>query len=171
MSRPVAVDFFTLFLSLCPQGSSIFLKCHTYLSWSLLLQGHQAPQWIASPTSLAEVLISQAGLIHPPLSHLVLALSQVFVMPEMCCTWTQFLLFIILFPHSSFSWVFTHKQDTKHIIRTWQGERTGPGTGPGARSGAGKGARTWPGERAGTGPGERSGAGTGPGKRTGSGAR
>lgn len=94
-----------------------------------------------------------------------------FFMPEMCCTWTRFLLFIILFPHSSFSWVFAHKQDTKHIIRTWQGERSGAGTGPGARSGAGKGARTWPGERsgagAGTGPGERSGtwAGTGPGER------
>lgn len=74
-----------------------------------------------------------------------------FFMPEMCCTWTRFPLFIILFPHSSFSWVFAHKQDTKHIIRTWQGERAG--TGAGERSGAG------------TGPGERSGKRTGPGAR------
>lgn len=40
-----------------------------------------------------------------------------FVVPEICCTEIQFLLFIIPLSHSSSSWVFTHKQDSKHIIR------------------------------------------------------
>lgn len=123
MFRPVAGDFFTLFLSVCPQGSSIFLKCHTYLSWSLLLQGHRAPQWIASPTSLVvEVLIFQAGLIHPPLSHLVPIVSQFVCFLQICL-----FVSVIYHPFSnfSFSWVFAHKQDTEHISRTRQGERPG----------------------------------------------
>lgn len=127
--RPVAVDFFTLFLSLCPQGSSIFLKCHTYLSWSLLLQGHQAPQWIASPTSLVvEVQIFQAGLIHPPLSHLVPIISRFFFFFHTSILLTYFSVIYLPFFNFSFSWVFAHKQDTEHIIRTRKGERPGART-------------------------------------------
>lgn len=164
MSRPAAVHFFTLFLSLCPQASSIFLKCHTYLSWSLPLQGHQAPQWIASPTFLEEALVFQAGLILPPLSPLVLLLSHSCFSLRCVVLKYGFCLFILPFPPSSSSWVITHKQDSKHIIRTRKRERQGPGEGPGTRTGPGKrsGTRTGPGEGSGT----RTRAGEGSGTRT-----
>lgn len=60
--------FCNLLFFLCPQGSSIFLRC-TYLSWSLPLQGQPAPQWIASPTSPGAPPTSLAGLTPPLPSH------------------------------------------------------------------------------------------------------
>lgn len=80
-----------------------------------------------------------------------------FLLSEMSCT--EMLLLLFAFPpRSASSWVFTHKQDSKHISRTRKGERQRARTGPGERSRAGEreraGARTRPGERARARPGE-----------------
>lgn len=61
---------------LCLQESSISLRCHTYLSWSLPPQGRPAPPWTASPTSPGAAAASRAGLTPPRPSPLVRQLKE-----------------------------------------------------------------------------------------------